>query len=282
MKKYIILSLSLVIVLILLCSCSLLYTNLTTERESPIEKDAFVIKNTDKHNFKNENETNLFEIESLKVTTISDKGEVLSPDGTLLATYSYSYPVFESNNKNINTYIEYINQLFKNNALAAISEPQTNLENIIDHYETVKQYGGYFYPYDYNYSYEIHTNSTGILSITEIWYVFMGGAHGSTLKESHTFDIINQKKLQLSDLLIGTDQQITDAFVDKFMEVKDQFFDNPSDIVPKELKKAQYYIDKNGVSAYFQQYQVGPFVSGFVSATISDKDMLKVKIYDNE
>ena len=55
---------------------------------------------------------------------------------------------------------------------------------------------------------------------------------------------------------------------------------DPSVVVPEELPDAQYYVDAEGVTAYFQQYQVGPYAAGFVSATISNKEMLKYDFSD--
>ncbi len=279
MKKYTLLLTVLLTALIALNGCTLFTTYKVIDNEDlPVEKEVFA---------QDENETALDKTvspvsEPHKFTVEAYEGELKADDGALLATYDYSYPVFECNEGDNAEYIETINEMFKDNALYLASGAENNYELLAELYEGSKNNGYRFSPYDYSYSFEIHTDAKGILSVTEAWYYYSGGAHGSTLKGSHTFDVVNGKELSLSDLLYGTDEEITEAFTQEFLEVRDAFFGDPSEIVPAELPSAQYYVDSEGVTAYFQQYQVGPYASGFVSATISDKEMLKFDFSDTE
>ncbi len=278
MKKYVLLITILLTALISLNGCTLFTTYKVIDNEDlPVEKEVFA---------QDENETALDETfspvsDSHKFTVETYEGEITAPDGTLLATYDYSYPVFECNKGDNAEYIETINEMFKNNALELASEAELEYELLVDEYEYITENFGYWFgPYADSYSYEIHTDAKGIISVTEIWYYYSGGAHGSTLKASHNFDVAGGKELTLSDLLYGTGDEITEAFTQEFLEIKDAFFDDPSKVVPEELPKAQYYVDAEGVTAYFQQYQVGSYAAGFVSATISDKEMLKFDFSD--
>lgn len=204
------------------------------------------------------------------------EGEILSPDGTVLATYDYSYPVFECNEGDDKEYVEAINKMFRDNAMELVSSTESERQALIEQYEYLAQNNwSWFGPYDYRYGYEIHLDAKGILSVTQTRYSYTGGAHGNARKESHTFDVVAGRELSLSDLLYGTDAEITQAFTNEFLKIKDEFFDDPSKIVPQEFPTVEYYVDTDGVTAYFQQYQVGSYASGFVSATVSDKEMLK-------
>ncbi len=273
MKKYILLITILLTALIALNGCTLFVAYKAIDNEDlPVEKEVFA---------QDENETALDEIfspvsDSHKYTVETYKGEIKADDGTVLATYDYSYPVFECNEGDNAEFVASINEIFKNNLL----DPDIEFESLSREYEDSKSYGYWYGPYDYRYGFEIHTDAKGIISVTENWYIYTGGAHGNALRVSHNFDVVNGKELKLSDLLYGTDEEITKAFTQEFLEIKDAFFDDPSMVVPEELPKAQYYVDADGVTVYFQQYQVGSYAAGFVSATISDKEMLKFDFSD--
>lgn len=280
MKKQVLWMTFLLTVLFVLNGCTFFTTYKITENTIDKEKEVFAVED--------ESEELTEEIAAPmgvphKYTIESDEGKVLAPDGEVLATYSYSYPVFISNEGDDAEYVDSINKMFEENAVDTFVSKE-EFEFLIDEYIHAKDNGWtWFGPFDYSYNFEIHVDAKGIISGTETWYAYTGGVHGNAAKESHTFDVINGKKLSLSDLLYGTDEEITEAFTNAFVEIAEEgftFFDDPFEVIPKELPSAQYYVDTEGVTAYFQQYQVGPYAAGFVSATISDKEMLKYDFSD--
>lgn len=261
MKKYTLLLTVLLTVFVSLNSCSSVPVkeHNDTENSNPSE-DVFAPVN-DSHNY----------------TVVTYEDEITSPDGTVLAKYDYSYPVFESNGGDDEEYIEAVNKMFSASALGIENEAKNEYESLVKAYEESKEYGFSFMPYQYTYDFEIHTDAKGILSVTEIRHYYTGGAHGGTFKDSHTFDVVNGKELSLSDLLYGTEDEIVETFAKEFAKKSDLFYpgDDPLEVVPEEFQYAEYYVDAEGVTAYFQEYHVGPYVVGFVSATVSDKNMLK-------
>ena len=286
MKKHIVFTVLLFIALISLNGCT--FTIIKDDHGET--EDVFAVSDkeqvTDETSEKEEEEVDEKALPAYfphEYTVESDEGEVLAPDGEVLATYSYSYPVFVSNEGDDAEYVDSINQMLKENAIGGTFVSNEEFDFLLDEYMQAKDNGWtWFGPFDYSYNFEIHADAKGILSGTETWYAYTGGVHGNAAKESHTFDVINGKKLSLSDLLYGTDEEITEAFTLEFLKVSDEFYpgNGPSAIVPEELPNAQYFVDGEGVTAYFQQYQVGPYAAGFVSATISDKEMLKFDFSD--
>lgn len=282
MKKIIFLITSILTAAMILSACSNLEVKNSDEKgEIPEVKDVF--------NVETEKEDKEVPEESVSTAGLpheyvveSDEGEILAPDGSVLATYSYTYPVFRANAGDKEEYIATINEMIKENALSIVSDANQDYDILLEEYEYYED-GWSRHHNQYTYDFGIHTDAKGIISITEIWYYYTGGAHGNASKESHTFDVINGKELSLSDLLYGTDEEITAAFTQKFAEseyAEFEFFGDPFEIVPEELPNAQYYVDPYGVTVYFQQYQVGPYAAGFVSATITDKEMLKYDFSD--
>ena len=296
MKKHFLLITLFLTALFVLNGCALFTTYKIAENTIDKEKEVFAVDETQGGEVKTPDEVSVVENESEVVAeeTVlptglpheyvveSDEGEILAPDGSVLATYSYTYPVFRANAGDKEEYIATINEMIKENALSIVSDANQDYDILLEEYEYYED-GWSRHHNQYTYDFGIHTDAKGIISITEIWYYYTGGAHGNTAKESHTFDVVNGKELSLSDLLYGTDEEITAAFTQKFAEseyAEFEFFGDPFEIVPEELPNAQYYVDPYGVTVYFQEYQVGPYAAGFVSATITDKEMLKIDFSD--
>ena len=56
-----------------------------------------------------------------------------------------------------------------------------------------------FFPYEFNISYVVTYNQDCIFSLFSEQYTFTGGAHGSTLRTSETWDAQSGRKMTLSD-----------------------------------------------------------------------------------
>lgn len=276
MKKYISLIIIILTILIALNGCTLFTTYKVVENGvSQNEKEAFA------HDDEQLPEISASSADtSHKYAVETLKEDITAPDGKIIAKYDYSYPVFECNEGDDKEFIAAINEMFKKNALEHVNDIKLAGESIENEYEESKKHGYHFNSYVYSYDVDIHMDKKGVLSVTENRYFYTGGAHGGTVRESHNFDVVGGKKLMLSDLLYGTEEEITRAFTQEFMKVKEDFFDDPETVVPEELPNAQFCVDSDGVTAYFQQYQVGSYAAGFISATISDKAMLKYDFSD--
>lgn len=289
MKKYISLITIILVVLTLFNGCTIAVIN--EDKKMQEEKEVFSVdeaqdevESVDDESEEPSNETVLPVSDVHTYVVETEEAETVAPDGTVLATYSCSYPVFEANKGDDVECIAKINKLLRDNALGTVSGLEEEYEALVEEYENSKNYEYKFIPYEYDYDFEIHTNAKGVISFTEIWYAYLGGVHGMSGRESHTYDVVEGKELSLSDLLYGTEEEIIAAFTNEFLKVSDEFYPgtDPAEVVPAEFSEAQYYVDSEGVTAYFQEYHVGPYASGFISATVSDKEMLKYDFSDTE
>ncbi len=212
-----------------------------------------------------------------KITTVSGSEELTAEDGTVIATLSYSYPHIECALGDDEEYIGQINEMFKQNAMEFRNILNEDFDDINEFYIEYSGYNSeYSFPtYMYEYSCYVNCDRMGVLSISEDRYYYTGGAHGGTLRCTHNYDLKNCTELELSDVILGTDEEITELFTEEFAKIPEHFFGDPRDVVPEEIENSEFYIDENGVTVYFQQYQVGSYASGFVSATVSDESVLK-------
>lgn len=130
-----------------------------------------------------------------------------------------------------------------------------------DNLEAGKKYG---YEPQYQSDFDVKYNKNAKLSILTSDYIFTGGAHGNTVVQSFNYDLVKKKRVKLNEIL--TDQQ-------KFAEVTDyvyQYAKARPNIFYPDLKKEDVKIDKNtafffideGIALVFQQYDIGPYVSG--------------------
>ncbi|WP_318614119.1 DUF3298 and DUF4163 domain-containing protein [Sporosarcina sp. YIM B06819] len=111
--------------------------------------------------------------------------------------------------------------------------------------------------------FELKTNQRGLLSLNLIVYSFTGGAHGTTVIKSLTFDTKTGKQYELKDLFKpGSDyvKQLSDIIRQRIKDWNIDLLDPPF----KEIRSDQdFYIGDTTLVIYFQQYEITAGVWGF-------------------
>lgn len=131
-----------------------------------------------------------------------------------------------------------------------------------------------FRRFDAVMQYEITFNAECHLSSFNDRYEYTGGAHGSTLRASGTFDLNTGQKLTLRHffpdepnyrgLLLG--QILMQA--DKNMEENPIYFEDYRTLIVKYFNPESYYLSEEGFNIYYQQYEIAPYATGIVVFTI--------------
>ena len=107
-------------------------------------------------------------------------------------------------------------------------------------------------------------NTDEVISLPVSYYQYTGGAHGLTTKVSYNYDLKTGKELRLKDLFKeGFDyKSIIDKKVREDIEKeKELYFDNGA--LFKGVNENQaYYLNRDGIIVYFQQYEIAPYSSG--------------------
>ncbi|ELC8443592.1 DUF3298 and DUF4163 domain-containing protein [Clostridium perfringens] len=107
-------------------------------------------------------------------------------------------------------------------------------------------------------------NTDEVISLPVNYYQYTGGAHGLTTKVSYNYDLKSGKEIKLKDLFKeGFDyKSIIDKKVREDIEKeKDIYFENGA--LFKGVNENQaYYLNKDGIIVYFQQYEIAPYSSG--------------------
>lgn len=101
-----------------------------------------------------------------------------------------------------------------------------------------------------------------------------GGAHPMTVRNSAVYDMQTGKALALTDLLKGDQQAIDQLILDGFSaQIKAQpeaFFPDVADTLKQAVANHtySYYLSEDGLTFYFQLYQIAPYAAGFSQYTL--------------
>jgi predicted secreted protein len=123
------------------------------------------------------------------------------------------------------------------------------------------------HPCETYFDYHIEYNQAGMLSIVLLNYQYTGGAHGSTVQSSYTFDLATGAVLELSDLMkSGVDFR---AYFNQTIRreinrrVDEGVLTEFDDAKFKDIgEHPGYYLSNNAVVIYFQQYEYFPYAAG--------------------
>lgn len=117
-------------------------------------------------------------------------------------------------------------------------------------------------------SFEIKTNQRGVLSLSLLNYVFTGGAHGTTIQKSLTFDAETGKLYTLGELFKPNSNYV--ATLNKLVQAQIKARDLPIlGEYPGISPKQDFYIADKALVLYFQLYELVPYVWGFPYFPIS-------------
>ena len=118
-------------------------------------------------------------------------------------------------------------------------------------------------------------NQNCLVSLYFDQYEYAGGAHGMTVRYSDTWNLEKSKRLELGEffphknnyreyVLEVIDQQIEYDIANE----EAMYFEDYEKLKKENFKANNYYITKEGVVVYFQQYDIAPYAAGLPTFTI--------------
>ena len=217
-----------------------------------------------------------------KIGSVTDEKVVKDEDGTVLMYINYVYPIIE--NKDNNEYIGKINDEYKaytEKFIADAEEKKAEAKELLGEMGKDK-----FRPFEFNLSYDVHTDKNGILSVTNYEYYDLGGAHPNTERSSKTFDLKNAKELALSDVVKGDADEIHtmvyDVFVKYFEENSEGFSTEAASELDKECDNVKFYVTDSTIVLYFDVYQVSSYAEGYPTVELQySEGVFKIDLSEN-
>lgn len=136
-------------------------------------------------------------------------------------------------------------------------------------------------PYEIKSFYTVTEKNDSIISLYNDYYEYLGGAHGSTVRTGYTIYRINEKIISLKDLfLAGFDYKklINENIKEEIRKEPDKFFYSPENF--RGITDEQgFYIEKDNLVIFFNEYEIAPYVAGIPEFKISIKEFGNNFIY---
>lgn len=151
-----------------------------------------------------------------------------------------------------------------------------------EEYKYAMENGFPFRQFEAVLNYTITYNRCNYLSMYRDSYEYTGGAHGSTLRQSDTFDTTNGRTFCLSDFFSDCPdyreyiiKQIIKQADENMRENPYIYFDNYKELIRENFNPESFYLTNEGIVIYFQQYEIAPYSTGIVEFTVKSCNSCK-------
>lgn len=211
----------------------------------------------------------------LKISKVTESYEVKSNDGKVIMDIKYNYPLID--NPNNETIIDEFNQNYKIIAEKFIEENKNGdlAKEATEFYNDALKEDFEFHPYSLEETFDITYNRNKIVSILSTSYSYTGGAHPNHLQSNVIYDLTTNKKLELTDILNKTENEIKQIFIDGFSKMvdnePDKYFKEAKETISNntnEIDKINFYLSNNGLVFFFEVYEIAPYAAGNPSFSI--------------
>lgn len=185
-------------------------------------------------------------------------------DETLILKYHIEYPSIYLNTPEMG--IMNFNVYNKKIAFNLKNEAENELyKEAIELYKYNKANGYPVMVYEIYRNYEITFNNYNIISLYIDEYIYTGGAHGSTIRSSQTWDLVKGNMLPLETFFRNNPYFMINILKKINIQISKQpeiYFDNTCELVLDTFNPKNFYLTPNSIVIYFQQYDIAPYSSG--------------------
>lgn len=204
------------------------------------------------------------DIESKNIT------KKFSNDAVTLVTLDMSYPEITLKDNDVaQNRINRRYQLTAKNFYTYVST--TLVKNANQEYEDSISNDFPFRPYDAVLKYTVTLNASCHLSTYFDRYEYTGGAHGITYRFSDNWELQTGERIEMKDLFRPGEnykEKIT-AQIIKIAEKEMQdnpyiYFEDYKSLIVKYFNEKSFNLKPKTLSVYYQQYDIGPYVSGII------------------
>lgn len=204
----------------------------------------------------------------MQTITSAELNDTLFFNNIPVLIYHIKYPVFKSScgQEPVQTVNQFYNALAreKENYCKTVLYPQA-----VESARYIQSNYPPFHSYEYDMDYKVTLNSGCFTSLYMDQYTFMGGAHGSTVRKSDTWNFSTGRRVSLKNIypheslyrqkiLLMIQYQITGMLKDN----PASFFDDYPKLLQNTFNPDSFYLSPGGVTIYFQQYDIAPYASG--------------------
>lgn len=218
---------------------------------------------------------------NVRVKTYDLKG-VMEYKNQDLLSYDIEYPQFASDK--YKAFINKLNIYYKADASLYQKFHVLKLfQMAIDDYEYATSNGFPVREYEVVVKYELTYNQDCVISLYIDRYEYTGGAHGMTNRSADTWSLDKGKRMLLSDFFPGQKDyieliinNINNQIKNQIENGNDYYFDDYENLVRENFNERNFYIVPDGVTIFFQLYEIAPYSSGIMTFLIPfEKNVVK-------
>ncbi|HWT77020.1 MAG TPA: DUF3298 and DUF4163 domain-containing protein [Mobilitalea sp.] len=194
--------------------------------------------------------------------------QVMYYKNTIIMRYTIHYPHFISD-----TYQTLVNKLNALYRTKAVMYERSNIMNLyqmamVDYeYSVANNYP--IHQYEAIVNYTVTYNENCLLSLYFDQYEYTGGAHGLTVRYSDTWNLPQSKRVDLNEMFPNRSNYreyviwiINRQIEQQIAKEGNIYFENYTQLVNENFKVNNFYLTKDGVVIYFQQYDIAPYSTG--------------------
>lgn len=126
-----------------------------------------------------------------------------------------------------------------------------------------------FKMYEFTSDFKVTFNSGCIVSLYRDEYTYMGGAHGSTLRFSDTWDFVSGKQMRLDDFYPGHPlfaegilQWIDNQIAMAIHSSDASYFEDYPALLRSTFRAGNFFLSPDGIVIYYQPYDIAPYTAG--------------------
>ncbi|WP_349947405.1 DUF3298 and DUF4163 domain-containing protein [Lacrimispora sp. BS-2] len=202
--------------------------------------------------------------------TISKKTltDIMRYNGITVFTYTIHYPHFTTTCSS--TSAQSINEFYEFRSRQAENYCRTVLyPQAVDKAMFVQKNQFPFNSHEFLSVYRITYNNDCTTSLFTDQYSYLGGAHGTTTRDSQTWDFCTGKQLGLIDFFPGNPQftdyifkGIQQQIEEEMKTTPSQYFDDYAALLRGNFNINGFFTKPSGIVIYYQQYDIAPYVRG--------------------
>lgn len=193
---------------------------------------------------------------------------------TDIMRYTIKYPKFISD-----TYQTLLNKLNSLYRTKAVMYERSNVMNLYQMAMVEYEYSvANNYPirqFEAFVDFVVTYNQNCMISLYFDQYEFAGGAHGLTVRYADTWNLNKSKKMELSDFFVHRSNykeyiiRTINKQIEEALAKKDaMYFDDYEKLVRENFKTNNFYLSKDGLVIFFQQYDIAPYAAGLPTFVI--------------
>lgn len=182
----------------------------------------------------------------------------------IVLTYKIEYPQFSS--VCYEKSLKMINRFYLNKAIEIDKYYRNELyKSAVEQYIYSKQNNFPVRVYEGLVQYQITYNMACIISLFSDNYMYLGGAHGNTVRTSETWNLQTSSRIKLSELFgcsLDYKTYVLQQVTEEIKKTPDLYFEDYEKLVVDTYNRYNFYCIAKGIVIYFQQYDIAPYSSG--------------------